>query len=224
MASRLLVVNDEPASAKALERALVVEGFEVVLAMDDAEALDVAERKAPDAVLVDVGCGAKGAALCRRLRQAVPRIPVLLLGERDTTVERTRGLAAGADDYIARPFALVEMLTRLRALLRRTSPRRADVLRFADLVLDPATRDVFNAGRPMDLTVTEFRLLELFLAHPRVVLTRQAIFNHIWGFDFAGRSNALNVHVGQLRRKIEAAGEPRLIHTVRGVGYVLREP
>jgi two-component system, OmpR family, response regulator MprA len=224
MASRLLVVNDEPASAKALERALVVEGFDVVLAMDDAEALDVAERRAPDAVLVDIECGAHGAALCRRLRQAVPRIPVLLLGERDTTVERTRGLAAGADDYIARPFALVEMLTRLRALLRRTGPRRADVLRFADLVLDPATRDVFNAGRPMDLTVTEFRLLELFLAHPRVVLTRQAIFNHIWGFDFAGRSNALNVHVGQLRRKIEAAGEPRLIHTVRGVGYVLREP
>lgn len=224
MASRLLVVNDEPASAEALERALVVEGFDVVLAMDDAEAVDVAERQAPDAVLVDVECGARGAALCRRIRQAVPRIPVLLLGARDTSVERTRGLAAGADDYIARPFALVELLTRLRALLRRTGPRRADVLRFADLVLDPATREVVSAGRPIDLTVTEFKLLELFLTHPRVVLTRQAIFNHIWGFDFAGRSNSLNVHVGQLRRKIEAAGEPRLIHTVRGVGYVLREP
>jgi two-component system response regulator MprA len=225
MASRLLVVSDEPAGAQALGRALVLEGFDVFLATDDAEALDVAERQAPDVVLVDlVEADARGAALCRRLRQAVPRIPVLLVGARDTTVERTRGLVAGADDYIAKPFALVELLTRLRALLRRTRPLRADILRFADLVLDPATREVVNAGRPIDLTLTEFRLLELFLAHPRVVLTRQAIFNHIWGFDFAGRSNSLNVHVGQLRRKIEAAGQPRLIHTVRSVGYVLREP
>lgn len=226
MASRLLVVNDEPATAEALERALVLEGFDVVLATDDAEALDVAERQAPDAVVVDlVETEARGAALCRRLRQAVPRIPVLLVGARNTPVERTRGLVAGADDYIAKPFALVELLTRLRALLRRSGPLRPDVLRFADLVLDPVTRDVVNAGRPIvDLTVTEFRLLEFFLSHPRVVLTRQAIFNHIWGFDFAGRSNSLNVHVGQLRRKLEAAGQPRLIHTVRGVGYVLREP
>jgi two-component system, OmpR family, response regulator MprA len=224
MASRLLVVNDEPGSAEALERALVVEGFDVFLAMDDAEALEVAERQAPDAVLVDVEPNARGAALCRRLRQAVPRIPVLMLGACNSTVERTRGLVAGADDYIAKPFALVELLTRLRALLRRAGPTRADVLRFADLVLDPATRDVVSGGRRIDLTVTEFRLLELFLAHPRVVLTREAIFNHIWGFDFAGRSNSLNVHVGQLRRKIEAAGQPRLIHTVRGVGYVMREP
>jgi two-component system, OmpR family, response regulator MprA len=223
MANSLLVVNDEPATAEALERALVLEGFDVVLATDDAEAVDVAERRAPDAVLVDVGCAAKGAALCRRLREAVPRIPVLLLGARNTTADRASGLAAGADDYVGKPFALVELLTRLRALLRRSAPHRADVLRFAGLMLDPATRDVVYGGRPLDLTLTEFRLLELFLAHPRVVLTRQAIFNHIWGFDFADTSNALNVHVGQLRRKIEATGQPRLIHTVRGVGYVLRE-
>jgi two-component system, OmpR family, response regulator MprA len=225
MASRLLVVNDEPATAEALERALVLEGFDVFVATDDAEAVDVAERRAPDAVLVDVvETDGRAAALCRRLREAVPRIPVLLLGGRNTTADRARGLAAGADDYIAKPFALMELITRLRALLRRSAPHRADVLRYAGLVLDPATRDVVYGGRPIDLTLTEFRLLELFLAHPRVVLTRQAIFNHIWGFDFAGRSNALNVHVGQLRRKIEAAGQPRLIHTVRGVGYVLREP
>jgi two-component system, OmpR family, response regulator MprA len=225
MASRLLVVNDEPATAEALERALVLEGFDVLVATDDAEAVDVAERRAPDAVLVDVvETDGRAAALCRRLREAVPRIPVLLLSARNTTADRARGLAAGADDYIAKPFALVELLTRLRALLRRSGPLRADVLRFAGLVLDPATRDVVYGGRPIDLTLTEFRLLELFLAHPRVVLTRQAISNHIWGFDFAGSSNALNVHVGQLRRKIEATGQPRLIHTVRGVGYVLREP
>jgi two-component system response regulator MprA len=225
MASRLLVVNDEPATGKALQGALSREGFDVFLATDDAEALDVAARKAPDAVIVDlVAPDTRGAALCRRLRQAVPRIPVLLLGARDNAVERTGGLAAGADDYIAKPFVLVELLTRLRALLRRKGPPRADVVRFADLALDPATREVVNAGRPIELTLTEFSLLELFLAHPREVLTRPVIFSHVWGFDFAGTSNSLNVHIGHLRRKIEAAGQPRLIHTVRGVGYVLREP
>jgi two-component system response regulator MprA len=155
MASRLLVVNDEPATGKALQGALLREGFDVFLATDDAEALDVAARKAPDAVIVDlVAPDTRGVALCRRLRQAVPRIPLLLLGARDNAVERTGGLAAGADDYIAKPFVLVELLTRLRALLRRKGPPRADVLRFADLLLDPATREVVNAGRPVELTLT----------------------------------------------------------------------
>jgi two-component system, OmpR family, response regulator MprA len=225
MASRLLVVNDEPATGRALQGALSREGFDVFLATDDAEALDVAERKAPDAVIVDVvEPDGRGTALCRRLRQAAPRIPLLLLGARDNAVERDRGLAAGADDYIAKPFVLVELLTRLRALLRRKGPPRPEVLRFADLALDPATREVVNAGRPVELTVTEFTLLELFLTHPREVLTRREIFNLVWGFDFAGTSNSLNVHIGHLRGKIEAAGQRRLIHTVRGVGYVLREP
>lgn len=225
MASRVLVVNDEPATGKALEGALSLEGFDVFLATNDAQALAVAERKEPDAVIVDLAASdSRGAAFCRRLRQVTPRIPVLMLGAHDTAAERTGGLVAGADDYIAKPFLLVELLTRLRALLYRKGRARGDVLRFADLVLDPATRDVLSAGRPVDLTLTEFRLLELFLTHPREVLPRPVIFSRVWGFDFGGTSNSLNVHIGHLRQKLEAAGEPRLIHTVRGVGYVLREP
>ena len=225
MASRLLVVNDEPATGKALQGALSLEGFDVCLAKDDEEALQVVERKALDAVIVDVAApDGKAAALCRRVREVMPRIPLLKLGTADTPVDRTNGLVAGADDYIAKPFVLVELLARLRALLRRQGPARADVLRFADLVLDPDTREVVSAGRPVELTLTEFRLLELFLTHPLEVLPRPMIFGRVWGFDFGGTSNSLNVHIGHLRRKIEAAGEPRLIHTVRGVGYVLREP
>jgi two-component system response regulator MprA len=224
MASRLLVVNDQPGTGKALQGALSLEGFDVVLATDDAEALDLVEGEEPDAVIVDVAASdSRGAALCRRLRQARPRLPVLMLGARDTTVERTGSLDAGADDYLSRPFVLVELLTRVRALLRRKGRAGTDVLRFADLVLDPGTREVVRAGRPLDLTLTEFSLLELFLAHPREVLPRAFIFTQVWGFDFGATSNSLNVYIGHLRRKLEAAGEPRLIHTVRGVGYVLRE-
>jgi two-component system, OmpR family, response regulator MprA len=225
MSGRLLVVNDEPNTGRALQGALASEGFDVVLAMDDGEALEVVQDTDPDAVIVDVAePDARGAALCRRLRATSPRLPVLMLGARDTVVDRTGGLAAGADDYLAKPFGLIELLTRIRGLLRRRGRLGSEVLRFADLVLDPMTRDVVRSGRRIELTLTEFTLLELFLSHPREVLSRGQIFTTVWGFDFGSGSNSLNVRIGHLRRKLEAGGRARLIHTVRGVGYVLREP
>lgn len=221
MASRLLVVNDQPGTGEALQGALALEGFHVVLATDDSEALDLVEGEDPDAVIVDVAApDSRGAALCRRLRRARPRVPVLMLGTRDSLAKG----AGAADDYLKRPFVLVELLTRVRALLRRRGRAGADVLRFSDLALDPGTHEVSRGGRPIELTLTEFSLLELFLTHPREVLPRALIFTEVWGFDFGASSNSLNVYVGHLRRKLEAGGEPRLIHTVRGVGYVLREP
>lgn len=225
MARRLLVVNDEPRRGKALQGALALEGFVVYLATDDAAALDVVEDKAPDAVIVDITPpDSRGAAVCRRLREARPRLPVLMLGGREPGTERARIIAAEADDYLARPFVLVELLTRVRALLRRRVGPDTDVLRFADLALDPTTREVTRAGRRIELTQTEFSLLALFLTRPREVLPRSTIFSEVWGFDFGETSNSLNVYVAHLRRKLEAGGEPRLIHTVRGIGYVLRSP
>jgi len=225
VAGRLLVVNDEPRAGRALQGALALEGFNVILATDDREAVEVVQQTEPDAVIVDViEPDARGAALCRRLRLASPRLPVLMLGEGDTVVDRTGGLAAGADEYLAKPFVLVELLTRIRGLLRRKRGIASEVLRFADLVLDPTTHEVVRGGRPIELTLTEFTLLELFLRHPREVLPRGLIFTAVWGFDFGSSSNALNVRIGHLRRKLEAGGKPRLIHTVRGLGYVLREP
>jgi two-component system response regulator MprA len=224
MAGRLLVVNDEPKTGRALQGALALEGFDVVLAEDDREALEVVQDSEPDAVIVDVvESDARGAALCRRLRAASPRLPVLMLGAGDTLVQRTGGLAAGADDYLAKPFVLVELLTRIRGLLRRKGRVDSEVLRFADVVLDQTTHEVVRGGRPIELTLTEFMLLELFLRHPRELLPRAVIFTTVWGFDFGSSSNSLNVRIGHLRRKLEAGGKPRLIHTVRGVGYVLRE-
>jgi two-component system response regulator MprA len=225
MAGRLLLVNDQSTTEQALHGALVSEGFEVALATSEADALRVVEYDAPDAVIVDVAVAdAEGVALCRRLRQAGKQVPVIILGTRDTVGDRIAGLEAGADDYLAKPIVLVELLARLRALLRRTGHAGDGMLRFGDLVLDPGTREVTRATRPIELTLTEFSLLELFLRHPRQVLPRARIFTHVWGFDFAGMSNSLNVYINRLRRKIEAPGEARLIHTVRGVGYVLREP
>jgi two-component system, OmpR family, response regulator MprA len=221
MAGRVLVVDDEPTSAKALKGALALEGFDVVLATDHRHALDVVEYAAPDAVIVDAGSrGGRGAELCRRVREASPRTPVLMLGKARAPAG---ALAEEADEYIAKPFVLVELLTRLRALLRRKGRVGADILRFEDLVLDPTTHEVVRGRRSIELTLTEFSLLELFLTHPREVLPRSLIFTEVWGFDFAGTSNSLNVYIGHLRRKIEAGGERRVIHTVRGVGYVLRD-
>jgi two-component system response regulator MprA len=224
MAGRLLVVNDEPKTGRALQGALALEGFDVMLATDDGEAVEVVEDTDPDAVIVDVvEPDARGAALCRRLREASPQVPVLMLGAGDTIVERTGGLAAGADDYLAKPFVLVELLTRIRGLLRRKGRGGSQVLRFADLVLDQTRHEVIRGGRQIELTPIEFELLELFLRHPREVLPRALIFTSVWGFDFGSSSNSLNVRLGHLRQKLEAGGRPRLIHTVRGVGYVLRE-
>jgi two-component system response regulator MprA len=222
---RLLLVNCRPEAGRPLQEALASEGFDVTLATDEAHALEVVRGAELDAVIVDVADPAvRGAALCRQLREARPRLSVLMLGDGDPVVERTGGLAVGADDYLARPFVLGELLTRIRGLLRRNHGIGSEVLRFADLVLDPTTHEVVRSGRQVELTLIEFAMLELFLLHPREVLPRGLIFTAVWGFDFGSTSNALNVRIGLLRRKLEAGGKPRLIHTVRGVGYVLREP
>ncbi|MGN6372078.1 MAG: response regulator transcription factor [Solirubrobacteraceae bacterium] len=222
----ILVVDDEPAVRGALARALGLERYEVALAADAGEALELLCKRAYDLIVLDVLMpGMSGLELCRRLRQAEDRTPVLMLTARETIDDRVAGLDAGADDYLPKPFALRELLARVRALLRRAGDGQASrqELRYADLTLDPATCEARRGAREIELTRTESRLLELFLAHPRQVLTRSAIFEHVWGYDFGARSNALAVYVGYLRRKLEDDGEPRLLHTVRGVGYMLRE-
>ena len=217
------MVDDEPAVRESLRRALALEGYDVDLAADGEEALRAAARS-PDAIVLDVLMPTlDGLEVARRLRRSGSRVPILMLTARDAVGDRVAGLDAGADDYLVKPFALEELHARLRALLRRATGRDSDVLRFADLVLNPVTREVARAGRAIELTRTEFGLLELFMLHPRQVLTRSVIFERIWGYDFGPTSNSLEVYVGYLRRKTEAGGEPRLIQTVRGVGYVLRE-
>jgi len=217
-------VDDEPAVRTSLERALVLEGYAVELAADGAEALERIEAQPPDAVVLDILMpGLDGLAVCRRLRDQGNRLPVLMLTARDAVGDRVAGLDAGADDYLVKPFALEELLARLRALLRRAAPDEGELLRFSDLELDPLTREARRGHREIELTRTEFNLLELLLRNPRQVLTRSLIFERVWGFDFGPSSNSLDVYVGYLRRKTEAAGEPRLIQTVRGVGYALRE-
>jgi len=219
-----MVVDDEPGVRAALERALRIERYDVRLAGDGTEALALLAERSPDAIVLDVSMpDVDGLEVCRRLRAAGDRTPVLMLTARDAVDDRVAGLDAGADDYLVKPFALKELQARLRALLRRTEATRAGVLRFADLELDPVGREVRRAGREIELSRTEFNLLELFLEHPRQVLTRSQIFERVWGYDFGSTSNALGVYIGYLRRKTEAGGEPRLLHTVRGVGYVLRD-
>jgi len=222
---RILVVDDEPSVREAVERALRLDGHDVLLAGDGHEALGTLDARAPDAVVLDVLMPrVDGLELCRRMRERGDRTPVLMLTARDAVSDRVAGLDAGADDYLIKPFALEELLARVRALLRRATPgddRRP--LRFGDLALDPLAHEVRRGDRPVELTRTEFLLLDLFLRHPRQVLTRSVIFENVWGYDFGPRSNSLEVYMGYLRRKTEAGGEPRLLHTVRGVGYVLRE-
>jgi two-component system, OmpR family, response regulator MprA len=223
---RILVVDDEPAVREAVERALRLDGHDVQLAAGGLEALEALELRPPDAVVLDVLMPRiDGLELCRRMRRHGDRTPVLMLTARDAVSDRVAGLDAGADDYLVKPFALEELLARVRALLRRAAPG-ADLrpLRFGDLLLDPLTHEVTRDSRSIALTRTEFLLLELFLRHPRQVLTRSVIFENVWGYDFGSSSNSLEVYMGYLRRKTEAGGEPRLLHTVRGVGYVLRSP
>jgi two-component system, OmpR family, response regulator MprA len=223
-AATVMVVDDEPAVRAALERALRIERYDVALAADGDEALALLAERSADAIVLDVAMpNVDGLEVCRRLRAAGDRTPVLMLTARDAVDDRVAGLDAGADDYLVKPFALRELQARLRALLRRTAADRSGVLRFADLELDAAAREARRGGRPVDLSRTEFNLLELFLEHPRQVLTRSQIFERVWGYDFGATSNALGVYIGYLRRKTEAGGEPRLLHTVRGVGYVLRD-
>ena len=227
---KILVVDDERAVRESLRRALELEGYEIELAGDGNEALSTLGRDEPqpDAVILDVLMpGVDGLEVCRRLRAAGNHVPVLMLTARDEVENRVAGLDAGADDYVTKPFALEELLARIRALLRRAADTDGDgggeVLSFADLTLDLGTREVRRGGRVIELTRTEFALLELFLRNPRQVLTRSIIFERVWGYDFGFASNSLDVYIGYLRRKTEAGGEPRVIHTVRGVGYALRE-
>jgi len=224
-AVKILVVDDERAVRESLRRALELEGYEIELAADGQEALYRLESDAqPDALLLDVLMpGVDGLEVARTIRRAGNRVPILMLTARTQVEDRVEGLDAGADDYVTKPFALEELLARLRALLRRTAEGSGEVLRFADLELDPGTREVKRDSEPIELTRTEFSLLELFLLNPRQVLTRSVIFERVWGYDFGYGSNSLDVYIGYLRRKTEAGDRPRLIQTVRGVGYALRE-
>jgi two-component system response regulator MprA len=225
---RILVVDDDRAVRDSLRRSLEFNGYAVETASDGAEALARVPQAAPDAIVMDVMMPRlDGLEATRALRSAGNDIPVLILTARESVGDRVDGLDAGADDYLTKPFALEELLARLRALLRRAARPSGDdaevPLVFADLSLDPVTREVVRAGRPMSLTRTEFALLELFMRRPRRVLERAFILEEVWGFDFPTTANSLEVYVGYVRRKLEAQDEPRLLHTVRGVGYVLRE-
>ncbi len=227
---RILVVDDDQSVRDSLRRSLEFNGYTVTLAGDGAEALAAIGQSTPDALVIDVMMPRlDGLETTRALRAAGNDLPILVLTARDSVGDRVEGLDAGADDYLTKPFALEELLARLRALLRRVQPAQpaddteAETLSFADLSLNPATREVRRAGRAIDLTRTEFSLLEMFLRRPRRVLDRSFILEEVWGYDFPTTANSLEVYVGYLRRKTEAAGEPRLIHTVRGVGYVLKE-
>jgi two-component system, OmpR family, response regulator MprA len=225
------VVDDDRAVRDSLRRSLAFNGYQVELANDGQAALDAVLAHRPDAMVLDVMMPRlDGLEVCRRLRSGGDDLPILVLTARDAVSDRVSGLDAGADDYLPKPFALEELLARLRALLRRRTPDEiaasvghSKPLEFADLSLDPDTRDVRRGDRPISLTRTEFSLLELLLAHPRRVLTRAQILEQVWGYDFPTTGNALEVYIGYLRRKTEAEGELRLIHTVRGVGYVLRD-
>jgi two-component system response regulator MprA len=220
------VVDDDPAIRQALELVLGVSGFDVATAADGRAAIRTLAAERSDAVILDVLMpGIDGLEVCRRMRAAGDRTPVLMLTARAEVAERVAGLEAGADDYLAKPFAHEELIARLRALLRRTGwEDDPGVLRFEDLELDPAAHEARRGGRTLELTRTEFLLLELLMNHPRQVLTRATIFDRVWGYDFGPASNSLEVYIGYLRRKTEAGGEDRLVHTVRGVGYALRRP
>jgi two-component system, OmpR family, response regulator MprA len=222
---KILVVDDERAVRDSLRRALELEGYEIELAEDGVEALAALENgEEPDAVILDVLMPKMdGLEVCRRLRRTGSRLPVLMLTARVDVDDRVAGLDAGADDYVTKPFALEELLARVRALLRRAHDDGTEKLAFGDLELDPGTREVRRGDEPIELTRTEFSLLELFIRNPRQVLTRSVIFERVWGYDFGFGSNSLDVYIGYLRRKTEAGGKPRLIQTVRGVGYALRE-
>ena len=227
---RILVVDDDRAVRESLRRSLAFNGYDVDLATDGLDALEKVAARRPDAVVLDVMMPRVGGLeTCRRLRADGDDVPILVLTARDSVADRVAGLDAGADDYLVKPFALEELLARLRALLRRsggedgTDGGDAASLAFADLTLDPLTREVTRGDRAIRLTRTEFSLLELFLRHPRQVLDRARILEEVWGYDFPTTANSLEVYVGYLRRKTEAGDEPRLLHTVRGVGYALRE-
>ncbi len=223
MTEQILVIEDEQKISDFLRRGLTYEGFRVEVANDGETGLKAARDNPPHVVILDVMLpGLDGVEVCRRLRAAGP-IPILMLTAKDSVADRVRGLESGADDYLVKPFAFEELIARVRALLRRAHPAEETVLKFADLTLNVSTREVTRRSRKIDLTTKEFDLLHFFLRHPRQVLTRELIYDRIWGYDFGGESNILEVYIRYLRSKIESGDEPRLIQTVRGVGYVLRE-
>jgi two-component system response regulator MprA len=223
---RILVVDDEPAVQQALSRAFALERYVVELAGDGIEALDRLAGERFDAVVLDVTMpGVSGLEVCRRLRASGDRSPILMLTARDAIDDRVAGLDAGADDYLVKPFALRELLARVRALLRRrTDEDIPRMITFADITIDGLAHEVYRGERRLELTRTEFSLLEMFMRHPRQVLSRSTIFEHVWGYDFGAASNTLGVYMGYLRRKTESGGESRVLHTVRGVGYIMRAP
>jgi two-component system response regulator MprA len=223
---RVLVAEDDPGLRDSLERVLRFEGYGVLLAKDGAEALDAVASDDPDLLVLDIMMPhVDGLSACRMLRQRGSTLPILMLTARHTVSDRVDGLDAGADDYLVKPFAIDELLARVRALLRRPAPMVSEgPLQVADLVLDPATRHVSRAGETIDLTKLEFDLLELLIRNAGIVLSREVIYERIWGYDFGTGSKSLDVYVGYLRRKTEAGNKPRLIHTVRGFGYTLRAP
>src|SRR5579883_2111917 len=223
MKERILVIDDDEAITTALRRALAFEGYNVDVALDGEEGLRRARDAAPDLVVLDLLMpGIDGFEVCRRLRSA-DDTPILMLTARDEVADRVRGLDAGADDYLVKPFAPDELLARVKAMLRRNQPERQEVLRYADLELDTGTRLARRGENEIELSPTEYELLALFLRRPRQVLTRDVIMDRVWGLDFEGSSNVLEVYIGYLRNKLEAGNKARLIHTVRGIGYVLKE-
>lgn len=221
---RILIIEDEAEIAGYLRRGLTFEGFAVEIAADGPSGLAAARENPPDLVVLDLMLpGLDGLEVARRLR-AVSEVPIIILTARDAIPDRVAGLESGADDYLVKPFAFEELLARIRVRLRRSqSAKQTDVLRYANLTMDTAARDVRIGERRVDLTAKEYELLELFMRHPQQVLTREVIYDRVWGYDFGGESNIIEVYVRYLRQKLEANGDPRLIQTVRGVGYILRE-
>ena len=220
---RILVVDDDPEITGFVKRGLAYEGYTVDTASDGNEALTKARDREPDLVILDIMMpGIDGTEVCKRLRHGSD-VPILMLTAKGTVADKVAGLESGADDYLVKPFAFDELLARVKALLRRRQPKEGEILRFSDLSLNTATREVKRGNEALELTAQEFDLLELFLRHPRQVLKRDLIYERVWGYDFSGESNVIEVYVRYLRSKLEAGGRPRLIHTVRGVGYVLKE-
>ncbi len=223
MQSTILVIDDDKKITSFLRRSLAFEGYEVFVANDGLTGLQLAEERQPDLLILDIMMpGMDGIEVCRQLRKT-SFVPVLMLTAKDEVSDRVRGLDAGADDYLVKPFSLEELLARVRAQLRRAKPAQESKLAFADLVMDDSTREVIRGGREIRLTAKEYQLLQLFLRNPRLVLTKEQIMERIWGFDYSGESNVLEVYVNMLRQKLEKNGEKRLIHTIRGMGYVLKE-
>jgi DNA-binding response OmpR family regulator len=221
---RVLVIDDDPSIASALKRGLAYQGFAVDTAQSGAEGLAIAREQPPDAVLLDVMMpGMDGYEVLRRLRAVDEQLPVLMVTAKDASTDQVQGLERGADDYIVKPFVFDVLVARLRALLRRHDRQQPTILRFADLSLDTGTHQARRGGREIALTTTEYELLHEFLEHPRRVLPKEALMERVWGYDFGGNANVLEVYVKQIRQKLEAGGELRLIHTLRGTGYVLRE-